>query len=59
VARPAPMIQAEPLARSTQMNISALAQPSNWPAPVRTTVPSAATDPPYTVKTVFMASMRP
>jgi len=45
-ARPAPMIQAEPLAIRTQMNTSAQAQPSSSPAPVRTTVPSAATDPP-------------
>jgi hypothetical protein len=58
-ARPAPMIQAEPLASRTQMNTRALAQPSSWPAPDRATDPSTATDPPYTVKTVFMASIRP
>ena len=53
------MIQAAPLAIRTQMNTSAQAQPSSRPAPVRTTDPSAATDPPYTVKTVFMASISP
>lgn len=45
-ARPAPMIQAEPLAARTQMNTSALAQPSSCPAPDRATDPSAATAPP-------------
>ena len=58
-ARPAPMIQAAPLAIRTQMNTRALAQPSSCPAPERATDPSAATDPPYTVKTVFMASISP
>ena len=53
------MIQAAPLAISTQMNTRALAQPSSCPAPERATDPSAATDPPYTVKTVFMASISP
>jgi hypothetical protein len=40
------MIQAAPLAASTQMKVIAHAQPSSWPQPVRVTVPSAATEPP-------------
>ena len=30
-----------------------------WPAPESTTVPSGDTWPPYTVKTLFIASMKP
>ncbi len=45
-ARPEPMIHAEPLATRTQMNTIAQTQPSSCPQPVRTTVPSAAIEPP-------------
>src|SRR5664279_3559409 len=58
-ARPAPMIHAEPLASSAHTNIQAAALPSHSPDPERTTEPSGATLPPYTVKTVFIASTRP
>ena len=58
-ARPAPMIQAEPLASSTHTNRSAPAAPTTAPAPVSVAPPSAATDPPKTVNTVAIASISP
>src|SRR6185312_3230205 len=62
-ARSAPMIQVVPLDSSAQMNIRAIRSPSTVPAPDSVTerVPSLAvvTLPPYTVNTVFIASMKP
>ena len=57
--RSAPMIQVVPLDSSAQMNATAATPPSTLPAPVRVTVPSSATLPPYTVKTCLIASRNP
>ena len=53
------MIQVVPLATRTHRNTSPLSTPTTAPAPVRVAVPSAPTEPPYTVKTVCMASTSP
>ncbi len=57
--RSAPMIQVVPLEARAQMNPAAAMSPRALPAPVSVAVPSDATWPPYTVKTVLMASMKP
>ena len=53
------MIHAVPLAKSTQMNRAAPTAPNTAPSPVSVTAPPAATDPPYTVNTAFIASIKP
>lgn len=53
------MIQVTPEVIRQMMNSSAAMSPSSVPRPDRTTVPSPATPPPYTVKTRWMASTKP
>src|SRR6185437_7780062 len=58
-ARPEPMIQVAAEVTRHRMNSRTLKSPRTRPAPDSVAVPSAATCPPYTVKTDWMALMNP